>query len=362
MIFLLVSLVATAPLIAADSPIARDEEVIGFPTYAYREEGKWIVPIHGVIREIEPGSLKRRAMLSLVEKTIQVEKGSAAERLMQSRLRPFIADNERGKKLSLTLESKTHVLSASTADGVIKTSLELTDQDAKPLLELATKAAGWADYRFVMPKGDARQFGGRVLFLNDVGLSVISDIDDTVKDSHVLDRPELIANTFLREYRPIAGMPELYQRFEKTSIPIHYVSASPWQLYEPLQSFFATSKLPQGTFHLREFDLKRSSITAMFESTLNLKRQSIDPLLKRFPNRKFLLIGDSGEHDPEIYGKVASEFSTQIIGIWIRNVAGRTCDEARCQAAFRSDLWRVFDQPAELTEDAQRLIEQAVRK
>jgi phosphatidate phosphatase APP1 len=360
--WLLASLVMTAPLMAVDSPIARDEEVVGFPTYAYREKEKWIVPIHGVIREIEPGSLKRRAMLSLVEKTIQVEKDSSAERLMQSRLRPFIADNERGKKLSLTLESKTHVLSASTADGVIKTSLELTDQDAKPLLELATKSAGWVDYRFVMPKGDSRQFGGRVLFLNDVGLSVISDIDDTVKDSHVLDRPELIANTFLREYRPIAGMPELYQRFENASIPIHYVSASPWQLYEPLQSFFATSKLPQGTFHMREFDLKRSSITAMFESTLNLKRQSIDPLLKRFPNRKFLLIGDSGEHDPEIYGKVASEFPTRIVGIWIRNVPGRTCDEARCQAAFRSDLWRVFDQPVELTKDAQRLVEQAVQK
>ncbi len=354
------SLIAT-PTMADESPISSDEEVVAFPTYGYQEAENWIVPIHGVIRERETDSIRRRAMLSLIERTIEVEKGSEAERLMRARLQPFIADNERGKELSIVLGVKTHKLTASSADGVFKTSLRLTREEAQPLREQAEKAVGWLEYRFVMPSKDTRQFTGRVLLLNDSGLSVISDIDDTVKDSNVLDKTQLIANTFLREYRTVTGMPELYQSFEQASVPIHYVSASPWQLYEPLRDHFSTSKLPLGTFHMRDFDLKRSSVTVMFESTKSLKRLSIDPLLKRCPNRKFLLIGDSGEFDPEIYGAVASEYPSKIVGIWIRNLPGRPCDEARCQAAFRSNLWRVFSRPDELTDEAQRVIRQHSR-
>ena len=358
---MLASFASVATLLADDSSISRDEEVVTYPSYAYRESGQWVVPIHGLIRERESNSLKRRAMLSQIEKAFQVEKGSDDERRLRSRLQLFVADHERGKKLSVTLGDKTHALSASGADGVFKTSLKLTDAEAKPLLGTAAKSAGWIDYHFVGHASDSRQFGGRVFFMKDTGLSVISDIDDTVRDSRVLEPAELIANTFVREFRPVAGMPELYQRFEQARIPIHYVSASPWQLYEPLKDFFGTSKLPLGTFQMRDFDLKRLSIAAILEPTIGIKRQSIDPLMQRFPQRKFLLIGDSGEHDPEIYGKVASEFESQVVGIWIRNVPGRVCDDSRCQSAFRSPLWRVFDRPEELAEQAQKLIEQADR-
>ena len=354
-------LAASASSFADDFSISRDEEVIAYPTYAYRESGQWVVPIHGVIHERESNSVRRRLMLSQLEKAIPVEKGSEDERRLRSRLQLFVADNERGKKLSVTLGGKTHALSQSGADGVFKTVFKLTDAEAKPLIEIADKSAGWLDYQFVMPVGDARTFGSRVLFMREAGLSVISDIDDTVRDSRVLEPAELIANTFVREFRPVAGMPDLYQRFEQARIPIHYVSASPWQLYVPLKDFFGTSKLPLGTFHMRDFDLKRLSIGAIFQPTQSTKRQSIDPLMKRFPQRKFLLIGDSGEHDPEIYGKLATEFESQVVGIWIRNVPGRVCDDARCQSAFRSPLWRVFDRPEELAEQAKKLIEQADR-
>lgn len=362
MLALLATFATAASSFADDFSISRDEEVVAYPTYAYRESGQWVVSIHGLIRERESNSLKRRAMLSQIEKAIPVEKGSEDERRLRSRLHLFIVDNERGKKLTVTLGDKTHRLTDSGADGVFKTSLKLTDAEAKPLLETAAKSAGWIDYRFVVPPSDSRKIEGRVLFVEDAGLSVISDIDDTVKDTRVLEPAELIANTFVREFRPVAGMPELYQRFEQARIPIHYVSASPWQLYEPLTRFFETSKLPLGTFQMRDFDLKRQSLSAMFEPTASIKRQSIDPLMKRFPQRKFLLIGDSGEHDPEIYGKVASEFESQVVGIWIRNAPGRVCDDARCQAAFRSSVWRVFDRPEELTEHAQKLIEPLGRK
>ena len=68
---MLASFASVATLLADDSSISRDEEVVTYPSYAYRESGQWVVPIHGLIRERESNSLKRRAMLSQIEKAFR---------------------------------------------------------------------------------------------------------------------------------------------------------------------------------------------------------------------------------------------------------------------------------------------------
>ncbi len=68
------------------------------------------------------------------------------------------------------------------------------------------------DIQAVLGVGDSRTFTGRVHLIASHGVSVISDIDDTIKHSQVTDKSELLQNTFLREFRAVEGMPELYQR------------------------------------------------------------------------------------------------------------------------------------------------------
>ena len=72
-----------------------------------------------------------------------------------------------------------------------------------------------------------------------------------------------------------------------------------------------------------------------------------------FPHREFILVGDSGERDPETYGQVARAFPGQIRRILIRQVEGRSLSEDRIKKAFRQlspDTWATFREPQELSQ------------
>jgi phosphatidate phosphatase APP1 len=84
-----------------------------------------------------------------------------------------------------------------------------------------------------------------VFLVEKAGVSVISDIDDTIKMTNVRERPVMLRNTFLREFQPAPGMSEFCQtlaRFKQATF--HYISASPWQLYLPLAKFARANCLP----------------------------------------------------------------------------------------------------------------------
>jgi phosphatidate phosphatase APP1 len=73
------------------------------------------------------------------------------------------------------------------------------------------------------------------------GLSVVSDIDDTIKISSVTVKEELMANTFFRPWRAVPGMAALYQQWGQEGAVFHYVSNSPWPL-ETVLEFFLSGK------------------------------------------------------------------------------------------------------------------------
>jgi phosphatidate phosphatase APP1 len=147
-------------------------------------------------------------------------------------------------------------------------------------------------------------------------------------------------------------MARVYQAWaDSRAASFHYVSASPWQLYPLLADFIRARSFPPGTFHLRPFRLKDGSFLDLFQSPERYKRQTIVPLLEKFPHRRFVLVGDSGERDPEIYGTLAREHRQQIVRILIRDVTGEPRQSPRYQSAFADlpvNLWRVFQDPASL--------------
>ena len=90
---------------------------------------------------------------------------------------------------------------------------------------------------------------------------------------------------------------------------------------------------------------------SLFENPEKYKPAVIEPLLKMFPQRTFVLVGDSGERDPEIYAALAREHPQQIRHIFIRDVTGETAEAERYKAAFHDlepGLWKVFHEPAEI--------------
>ncbi|MGC3957435.1 MAG: DUF2183 domain-containing protein [Verrucomicrobiota bacterium] len=318
-----------------------DEQLVFYPTVAQRVPGQtnlWRAEIRGCVFEIE----KRRLLLAAFRETVELkteEMTSAQSVMFNERARLFLVDHERGKKVFIRCGTNEFFVGKSGADG--RFSGAITFPDSTP-----------PTFTAVLKPDDTRQFGGQLFPLEAEGISVISDIDDTIKITEVRDKAATLRNTFLRQFQPVPGMVEFYQTLARSNgAAFHYISASPWQLYEPLATFVTSNSFPTGTFELKQFRWKDRSFFSLFANPEKYKPGVIAPLLKQFPQRKFILIGDSGERDPEIYGALARKFPEQIIRVYIRDVTNESADAERYQKAFRDVLrakWQIFRTPAEL--------------
>jgi len=264
--------------------------------------------------------------------------------IYDSRVRLFLVDNERDKSVTVAIGAAQHTVGPSEANGHFRATVTV------PVSEVEATDA-WLEVT-VVDTGAGGTRTGRVQLVPPVGLSVISDIDDTIKITGVTDKAELLANTFDRELREAPGMADLYRgAVQDRELSFHYVSSSPWQLYEPLTAFMTAAGFPAATLNLKQFRVKDSSFLELFGDPLEAKPAVIEPILGRYPGRRFLLVGDSGEKDPEVYGLVARRHPDQVVGILIRDVTEEAPDAPRFQAAFQevpAEKWRVFTDPAEL--------------
>ncbi len=341
--------------------IKDDETVIFFPTFGQfdPQAGVWNLDIHGWIFEPETDSRKRAAALGLLRRVLGLEADAEETEMFRQRARSFLVDNERGKELSIRLAGRTHTLGKSAANGHFQATLRLTKEEAEAALRMQTApgggellaAARWLSFEAITPVGDKRTFSGAAQLIEDRGLSVISDIDDTIKESNVRDRRELLANTFLRKFKSVDGMAELYARWQREGAAFHYVSASPWQLFAPLEEFRQAAGFPRGTFHMQLFRIKDTSSLNFFGPHDEHKLAAVEALLTAFPNRRFVLVGDSGERDPEIYGTLARKHPQRIAHVFIRKVTNEDPHGERFRTALRdvrAERWRVFEKAEEL--------------
>jgi phosphatidate phosphatase APP1 len=153
---------------------------------------------------------------------------------------------------------------------------------------------------------------------------VISDMDDTVLQSEV--------TTFLRAARlmllensrtrlPFPGVAAFYRALHEERNggphnPIFYVSSSPWNLYDVIADFLDAQKIPTGPLLLRDWDL-----TSALSGHGGHKSTHIREILDAYPWLRFILIGDSGQEDPEIYTQLVAEYGARIMAVYIRNVS-----------------------------------------
>ncbi|HSA89873.1 MAG TPA: phosphatase domain-containing protein [Burkholderiales bacterium] len=168
-------------------------------------------------------------------------------------------------------------------------------------LELAGKDAVTATARVLVPSPRAR-FG------------VISDIDDTIVASHVGSKLKMILTAVLsnaRTRKPFPGVAAFYRALHAGVNPFFYVSKSPWNLYAPLLEYLEIQRLPLGPLLLRDFGLRPEK---------EHKRKAIGEILATYPKLRFILIGDSGEQDPEVYSAVVHRHPERIRAIYIRSV------------------------------------------
>jgi phosphatidate phosphatase APP1 len=239
----------------------------------------------------------------------------------------------------------------SKRNGHFRGSFRLGLDEAQQLARSSQFDNHWLDFQ-VTSAGNATRFAsGCAQLIGQSGVTVISDIDDTIKLTEVTDRTKLLRNTFLRQFEAVAGMADVYRGWAAQGAAFHYVSSSPWQLYSGLKQFLDGEGFPQGSFHLRAIRLRDASLLRLFVARRRTKRRVIRSIVRMFPYRQFVLVGDAGEKDPEIYGAIARQFPRQIKRIHIRLLEGQLEQSKRFRKAFRDldpSCCRVFDHPDQL--------------
>jgi len=322
------SLTSTAP---ARLQVLTEKEVTFYPTYGYRVGTNWNAQLRGWVhedRKLEAeGAVK---FLKFIAKC-----NDAQVNIVRSRSADFMDDDKKSQKVKVKFDSdpdnREYEFSKTTSEGIYKLDLALTDEQARQLLGQQRSANGWLTYRAVSKDHTGL---GRVRLIEPGpnGVSLISDIDDTIKITEVpAGQDTVLRNTFCLDFR-VVPEPDILARYKLgDDIPVHYVSGGPEQLFGPLYDFLITGPggFPEGTFHLKFFPKNPSiasasnivrSLISSLDATYDHKLHEINTLMDKFPDRKFILIGDSGEIDPEVYNEIKKNRPAQVKEIVIRDV------------------------------------------
>lgn len=160
--------------------------------------------------------------------------------------------------------------------------------------------------------------------------AVISDIDDTILHTGVTSflKWKVIHNSLFRNAHKrlsLEGSPKFYRDLHKgkngnEQNPIFYLSNSPWNLYDYLKTFLQVNDFPKGPILLRDF---RTPFDRTLKPEKPHKQKEIINILNTYPHLNFILIGDSGEHDPAIYTEIAAQYPDRILAIYLRSVKHR---------------------------------------
>ncbi|WP_298551699.1 phosphatase domain-containing protein [uncultured Algibacter sp.] len=198
-----------------------------------------------------------------------------------------------------------------------------------------TNVDGWVNLEFSYQKEQLKRiiqsqnrFPGEMLIPSKkASFGVISDIDDTILQTGLTSvlKWRVLINTLLTpagKRLPLEGAPEFYHLLHKGKTgletnPIFYVSHSPWNLYRYLEFFLNKNNFPKGPIVLRSFP---KYFPKKSQDEKPEKHKEIINILKTYPTLKFILIGDSGEHDPDIYMEIAESYPDRILAIYLRSV------------------------------------------
>lgn len=164
---------------------------------------------------------------------------------------------------------------------------------------------------------------------------VISDIDDTVIQSRVSNflqaaRTVMLGNAKTR--LPFPGVAAFYRALRNgvggdEKNPIYYVSSSPWNIYDVIAEFMDVQEIPRGPLLLRDWDIGWGLLAS--SQHFGHKGLAIRNILQLHPTMEFILVGDTSQHDPEIYRQIVAEFPKRIRAVYIRDV---TLNAERSQA------------------------------
>ncbi|MEW7290819.1 App1 family protein [Aquimarina sp. 2304DJ70-9] len=270
---------------------------------------------------------------ALEDENIDFSANQGVFKTLRNIYRQFESDEIRNTPILLTLPNGHVIETVTDHEGYYHLELDIST------LPEYLNNEGWTTYTASYKKDSINKkinnnnsFSSQMLIPSkQADFGVISDIDDTILHTGVASffKWRVIANTFFKNFdkrTAIEGTVKFYKKLHfgknnSTQInPFFYVSNSPWNLYDYLSAFFKKNHFPKGPILLRDF---RTPFDKTPKPKIPHKQSEILNLLKMYPDMNFILIGDCGEKDADIYTKIAQEHPGRILAIYLRNVNHR---------------------------------------
>ena len=250
------------------SNLKPDERIVFFSTdAALSEDGNhWVVPIHVWVHEFDNVVIRRTGFAAAFRSTYGLKATPDTRANFEDRVRLIGADNERGKRIVVEIADRKLELPETEpnghAIGRFKLDKKFVEQNAD---------SGSLNYSAIFPRGDVRTAQGFVRIVPRDGISVISDFDDTVKVTHATDRESMLRHTLYLDFESVPGMADLYTDWSRRGALIHFVSSSPWHLYECFDDFLSASGFPKRTMSLKHFRFKDKTLMNLFRKGTETK-------------------------------------------------------------------------------------------
>ncbi|HET7711265.1 MAG TPA: phosphatase domain-containing protein [Thermoanaerobaculia bacterium] len=213
------------------------------------------------------------------------------------------------------------------------TAEAVTDEEGHFQLRIAPEeldsAARWHEVLLQL-EGEETRYPAHVMVPpSHAEMMVISDIDDTIVQTGATSLWTMMETTFLRNAAmrvPFEGVSNFYAALIRDRNPIFYVSSSPWNLYELLSDFLKINDIPHGPMLLQDFGIGDEKLIHAPHDVHKVEK--IRLVLDYYPDLPAVLIGDSGQRDPEIYLQIIQAYPARIRAAFIRDVTPDVRDQA----------------------------------
>ena len=265
---------------------------------------------------------------ALEDEKINLERENFFSLLVNSWKR-FESDEVKNTELTITLPNKQKIKTITDHSGYFIIDKKIED------LDKLTNTEGWLTFEVSYSNEKAfrninnnNRFHGEMLIPSlNAEYGIISDIDDTILKTGVVStfKWRLLINTFFKsptKRKALEGSSKFYSLLHlgksgKNANPFFYVSHSPWNLYRYLEVFLRKNNFPKGAILLRSF-------SSIFRKKKKLekpqKQKEIISILNTYTSLPFILIGDAGEYDIDIYMEIVKKYPNKIKAIYLRSV------------------------------------------
>jgi phosphatidate phosphatase APP1 len=197
-------------------------------------------------------------------------------------------------------------------------------------VDLPDLPPGWHELGLSLEDGDGTVVPAKLLVVDPAArIGLISDVDDTILETGLTRGLAFVKATLLTDVAdraPLPGAAALYRELlrdgDGVERPVFYVSTSPWNLHEMLMQFLVLRGFPLGPLLLTDWGPSHSGLFRI--GAQDHKLRLVRRVLADHPGLQLVLVGDSGQLDPEIYATLAREAPDRIRAVYIRRTKGRT--------------------------------------